>query len=224
MAFVYRTLAIDNVVKIANALYNLKPHSSLNFRTPTEIHFDKFLSCKMARLSVFEYQKHNLDSMAMQARLPVQETLRVGQKVKIMMQRSIFRKHLPLQRSLWSQDIFRITGIDDSKYPPVYTLDKHHKKFYAFELQGLPEIYPIDEPSREKSTILVDSFHLPERAYLRSGKGRTDSNDPIYSILKKGKISSATRQDLLDYKKLLGNNSLKYSSFFSNEKNSKYIV
>ena len=178
----------------------------------------------MARLSVFEYQKHMSDSMAMQARLPIQETLTVGQKVKIMMQRSIFKKHQPLQKSLWSHDLFRITGIDDSKFPPVYSLDKHHKKFYGFELQGLSEMYPIDEATRGKSAILVDSFHFPERPYLRSGRTRAESNDPIYSILKNGKISSATRQDLLDYKKLLGNNSLKYSSFFGTEKNSKYIV
>ena len=160
----------------------------------------------------------------MQARLPIQQTLTVGQKVKILLQRSIFRKHQPLQNSIWSEDIFRITSIDESKYPPVYTLDKHNKKFYAFELQGLPELFPLDEPNRERNTILVDSFHIPQRPYLRSGKNRADSDEPIYSILAKGKISTATKKDLMDYKKLLGNDSLKYSSFFSNEENAKYIV
>ena len=224
VAFVYRTLAIDGVIRIANAIYNEKGHSSLAQNSPRAVHFDKFLSCKMARLSFFEYQKHHFDSMAMQARIPIQQTLTVGQKVKILLQRSIFRKHRPLQDSIWSEKIFRITSIDESKYPPVYTLDKHHKKFYDFELQGLPELFPVDEPDREKNTILIDSFQLPQRAYLRSGKSRPDSNEPIYSIMVKGKISTATEKDLRDYKKLLGSNSLKYSSFFSNEENSKYIV
>ena len=189
------------------------------------VHFDMYYASKIAKLNMFEFQKHNSDSMARQCKIPPSDTLAVGQRVKILVQRSIFRKHMPLKQSIWSEDIFHITHIDKSKYPLVYYLSNHTKKFYDFELQALPDLYPLnDNNPTQKNTILVDSFHLPERPYLRSGRSKANPQEPIYSIMKEGKISSVTKKDLEHFKKTFGNGYLVYSSFFSDPNNSKYIV
>ena len=189
------------------------------------VHFDTYYASKIAKLNMFEFQKHNSDSMARQCKIPPTDTLTIGQRVKILVQRSVFRKHQPLKSSVWSQDIFHITRIDNTKYPPVYHLSNHNKKFYAFELQALPELYPLNDNNQTpENKIMVDSFHFPERSYLRSGRNKIDLQEPIYSIMKKGQISSVTKKDLEHYKKTFGSGSLVYSSFFSEPKNSKYIV
>ena len=173
---------------------------------------------------MFEYQKHNSDAIAKECKINAHERLMVGQRVKILMQRSVFRKHQPLKRSLWSQDIFYVTRIDKSSYPPVYFISDHTKKFYAFELQALPEPYPLNDNKRNKGTIFVDSFHLPEKPYLRSGRSKVDKDEAIYTIMREGKIYSVNKNDLENYKKVLGSGSLVYSSFFSDPEKSKYLV
>ena len=178
----------------------------------------------MARLNVFEYQKHNLDAMAKESKVTAQDRLIVGQRVKILMQRSIFRKHQPLKKSLWSENIFYVTRIDKSSYPPVYFISDHTKKFYAFELQALPEPYPLNDNNQNKKTIFVDSFHLPEKPYLRSGRSKVDKDEAIYTIMREGKIYSVNKNDLINFKKVLGDGSLVYSSFFSDPQKSKYLI
>ena len=222
--YIYSTLRIDNVVKLCNEIYNLKGHRSLENYCPRDVHFDKHIACKIARLNSLNFQKHRSECMAAEAKLPIQDTLKIGQKVKLRMQRSIFRKHQPLKLSLWSENVYRIVDIDRNNYPYLYSIDKHHKRFYAFELLALPEIYPIDIPSIRKSKILVDSYHFPSTPYLRSGKTKKNTDEPIYSILKQGQVQSATKAELANYKHLMGENSLAYSSFFNDPKNAKFIV
>ena len=166
---------------------------------------------------------HGTRSSALFAKKPRHEVLKIGDRVKVRVPRSIFRKHKPLTRSIWSDDTYKIVGIDESDYPPIYSLENHKKRFYHHELLRVSEHFPLETRGLEaRPKILVNDYQLTETNYLNSGQRKT--NRAIYSVMKDGKISSCTADELKMFKNVYGPDTLLWSSYFNRAPHSKFIV
>ena len=109
-------------------------------------------------------------------------------------------------------------------FPPLYSLENHTKRFYAFELLKVSEYYPIAEAQKDGGAkILINDYKLGKRTFLRSGKEKFDDSEPIYSVLKDGHISFINRDELKSYKKIFGSQALLYSSHFNHTPHNAYI-
>ena len=99
------------------------------------------------------------------------------------------------------------------------------KKFYAFQLLKVSEYYPLERKNSLETRILVQKCVVPSRFTLRSGR-KTVLNDEnvIYTILKDNVVSTVDKEELIRFKRSLGNDVLVYSPFFSEPANLKFIV
>ena len=222
--FQLKTLRLDNVLKLAELIYNHRPHRSISYLQPISLHHCTHLAAKICKLNDEKHRYHQLTSMGDQLKQKDSEILRIGQMVRIKSQRSIFKKFQPLKSPLWSSEMYRITNIDTGKWPRRYSLQGHKKTFYAHELLRIPSLYPVDVQEKKKHPrILVNDYHFPSRSYLRSGKKKQD-NDPMYTILLNRKLATVSQKELKNYKESLGDSSIAYSSLFSEIPHSDYIV
>ena len=214
---------MDHVIELCNHLFNHRPHNGIGKIQPFVAHFSPHASCIVSRLNAMNHLDHGTRSSALFTKQPPHETLRIGDRVKVRVPRSIFRKHKPLTRSIWSQDTYKVVEIDLSDFPPVYSLENHKKRFYRHELLRLSEHFPLETRGREsKPKILVNDYQLTETKYLRSGQRKT--NRAIYSIMKDGKISLCTADELKMYKNVYGPEALLWSSYFNKPPHNKFIV
>ena len=120
-----------------------------------------------------------------------------------------------MKQSIWTKQHYVVEDADFSSFPPVYKIRGLVKRYYAFQLLPLSKYFPVDT-SKDRPTILVNKFRIPEDDYLRSGKKTSRQPSPLYQILKDGQIYEVTRTDLEFFKKTLGKQSVSYSSYFNN--------
>ena len=172
-----------------------------------------------------EYRQHQLMSMELFSHVKPRDVITVNSRVKVQKLRSVFRKFQPLHSPLWSEEIYTVTKIDKQKFPFVYEVTGLKKKFYAFQLLKVSEYYPLERKNSLETRILVQKCVVPSRFTLRSGR-KTVLNDEnvIYTILKDNVVSTVDKEELIRFKRSLGNDVLVYSPFFSKPANLKFIV
>ena len=224
VCFHYGTLKIDNILQLTNHIYNRRRHQGIGLLTPLSAHFCTHAASIVSQLNDANHLQHKLDAAAVYSRTKPREILQIGDRVKVRLERSIFRKHQPLSRSLWSESTSEITAIDTNDFPPLYSLENHTKKFYGFELLKVSKYFPIVEARKNREAkILVNDYKLSKKTFLRSGREKLDESEPIYSILKDGHISFINRDELKSYKKIFGSQALLYSSHFNHPPHNAYI-
>ena len=225
LCFLYRTLKLENIIGLTEKVYNHKAHQGLGGElSPHQVHMDTHNTALVSKLNAITHQKHKLDAMGLQSKIPKKDMLKINDKVKYLVKRSTFRKIRPLKRSIWSDEVCRIVDIDTSLFPAMYTIENHRNKFYAWELLRVGSFYPLEENRAHQSKILVDSYKLQSSPFLRSGRQKEQFDQPIYTILRNGERSTATRNELESLKKELGKDVLLYSSFFNKSPHRQYIV
>ena len=159
--------------------------------------------------------------MTLFSKTPKSARLEIGDKVRLRLKDSIFRKESPIANPRWSDTIHSITDIDTKTFPYLISVTNTKKKFYAFQLQKLSTAYPLD---KDTPKILVQSFRIANEPYLRSQKSFDHKDKVMYTILKHGKVEEVPTSDLLSYKKQFGDSILAYSSYFKDSPMNKYIV
>ena len=219
LCYHFRTLKMENIVQLANILYNRRKHSSTGL-PPYVCHNSAWAASLLAKLNGVNYTYQQIQSMGFLARSKPRDILNIGSKVKIRLLKNIFNKFKPLEHPMWSETVHTITRIDSSSYPYLYSVTDSRKKYYSFQLLKINDYYPLDKEKREK--ILVNNYSRPESNYLRSGI--TKEGDVLYNILKDNKILNVSKEDLKEFKKSFGENSLAYSSFFKDDIHRSFIV
>ena len=245
----YKTTSFQNLIKLTEIILNHRPHSGIhkvNFIilpqllkpishnytplypilnpcqfTPARAHFDSHIAAKIAQLNSLTFQQHQFQAMTLFSKTPKSARLEIGDKVRLRLKDSIFRKESPIANPRWSDTIHSITDIDTKTFPYLISVTNTKKKFYAFQLQKLSTAYPLD---KDTPKILVQSFRIANEPYLRSQKSFDHKDKVMYTILKHGKVEEVPTSDLLSYKKQFGDSILAYSSYFKDSPMNKYIV
>ena len=172
--------------------------------------------------------------MGVHSKIPSQDKIDIGSRVKVRVQRNIFRKNDPLRKSIWSNDTYLVKSIDYSKFPALYKLD-NDKTYYDFQLLKLGPFYPLDQSSppllepknrRRDPGMLVNSYHIDEAATprLRSGSRSTSKPNITYNVLVDGNIRDISELELQLYKKTFGEKSIGYSSMFRSKPHSDFLI
>ena len=202
-------------------------HSALNF-CPYRVHYDCFTAALVAGTNRLTHRQRELGAMSLELKKKPRDTLRVNMNVKIKLKLQPFRKE-GLFQPAFSQNIHKITHIDRKEYPPLISLTNTKKRFYSQQLLPVGDQYPKDPhimpPQSRKKLLIQDIVTGPETSLLRSGKSRTMTNSEVkYKTLHDGNIELLTKNDLLLYKKLFGENYLVYSPNFNDSDKMKYLI
>ena len=225
MFYHFRTLNVDDAIQLAVHHYNHTPHSGIYNITPILAHFSTHQAGVISKLNDITQRHHQLTSMRIHTKKPPHELFKIGDTVKTLVKRSIFRKHQPLKNSIWSESIHKITNIDKTTFPYTYSISEANKKFYSFQLLKITQYYPLEENiSHTRPSVLVDDYHIPVNQYLRSGKATSRIEEPVYRVLYQGKVQNMQKTGLLKLKQSLGTHALAYSSKFSHEPHTKYVI
>ena len=172
--------------------------------------------------------------MGFHSKIPSQDKIEVGSRVKIRVPRNIFRKNNPLRKSVWSSDTYLVKNIDFSKFPPIYTLN-NDKQYYDFQLLKLGPYYPLEQSSpleepgdrsHHPPGMLVNSYRIDEESTprLRSGSRATSKPNITYNVLSDGSVRNISELELRLYKKTFGEQSIAYSSLFNSKPHSEFII
>ena len=220
----FATLRIDNIIHLANILYNRRVHRSIGTR-PLIAHFCTHAAHVIKKMNDCQYRHHQLSSMTEYVKKTARDRIKIGSRVKVQKLRSIFRKFQPLSNSFWSDSVHTVTKIDTTKFPYIYHVSDLRKRFYSFQLLLVSQYFPITERTSFDSKILVKDCKQPNRYELRSGHRSKDLNgDVTYNILKNNELLSVDRNKLLQFKSAYGSDVLAYSSFFSHPDHLQFIV
>ena len=220
----YNTLNVKDTLQLVNHVFNERPHKGIYGYSPNMAHKCPHTASIIARLNHLKYAEREYEAMTLYNKKPKDEHISPGDRVRVRVQRGVFRTANPLRASIWSKNIFVVTHKDLSQFPATFSLDNTSKKYYNFQLLKLSKYFPIDTASHFKPQILVNTYRLSEGHKLRSGKTSSSAPEAIYTILMNGKISEVDEAELKLYKRTLGEHSLAYSAHFNSPPNSSFVI
>ena len=91
LCYHFRTLKMENIVQLANILYNRRKHSSTGL-PPYVCHNSAWAAGLLAKLNGVNYTHQQIQSMGFLARSKPRDILNIGSKVKIKLLKNIFNK------------------------------------------------------------------------------------------------------------------------------------
>lgn len=150
------------------------------------------------------------------------DRINIGSKVRVKKKESIFRKTNPVFSSIWTDDIHEVTSIDNTSFPVIYYVNNLNRGFYSFQLQLVADSVPLLNTTLSEKIEVVGIQH--ENSFLRNRKIIPSRHEITYIIKKDGETDTVKASDLLLYKKIFGNDILKYSPFFQQPENISYVI
>lgn len=239
----FPTEKYENLIHLTQISFNSKRHSSLFFETPHKVQFHAHTACLVMRKKLREYQTHQHQSLSLFQNLHQDQKLQLHDYVRIRTQKRIIQKESALFYPPVEEKEYRITQIDKSRLPYVYTLDNSEaKRYYAWSLVKLD--YHIfksaqnadnyEAPSNaiknkevpKKNVIFIEEI-LPQttNTKLRSGKTIVSPFEVTYEITKNGQKEFVDKTTLHLYKKLFSDSILQYANHLrSDPKYATYII
>lgn len=218
----FSTLTYENLLHIVNLTYNQRVHTSLHGFSPIEAHFDSHVASIVAKRTLASF-KRNQVKLKNIFKLNPKNVFHVNDLVLLKKKKHTFHRASAVFHPHFEDDIRKIKAVDKTMLPYTYSISgfPQERKFYFWELHRITPLYgkiKIADPSR-KSKIYVQSCKIVNPPALRSGKQLKNRETILYTIQRDNQTDTATAQDLLHFKKTLGNNILVYDSFFDQPQN-----
>ena len=212
-----------------------RPHSSLNFNTPMNTHWNSDVASEVARFQMGQYTERQKKTQIYFSNSP-EKTFRIDDHVNILAQKSIFQKSNPFWYPTFQPGTFIVRQINKRVFPWTYSVSRENsvdivKKLYAFQMhkvhvkQSLKnQSKPILGNTEDKHIVNVIDIIKQNATKLRSGKMVAGKELIFYRIEVDGRKDIITQSGLRLLKKTFGSKALNYSDFFGKVENHKYIL
>ena len=204
-------------------------HSSLRV-SPYEAHFNPLHSCQLARENVAAHSRRQTQLRSLYSKKP-ENIFKEGDRVLLRTKKHNFHKYSPISYPTFTQTAYTIKTVDDSVYPPVYTLLEYSgdrkRRFYGFELFKLDPAYDylkkrVDKTNQNK--IFVEDVWFEKPSKLRSGKVVPGKEKAVYLVRQNNKTDTVGENSLSLWKSVLGDDVLFYSSNFADPRKASYKI
>ena len=210
-------MTYENLLQIVTLTYNQRKHAKLWGFCPIDVHFDSHVASIVAKRTLGKY-KRNQTKMKNIFKLRPKYIFDINDLVLLKKKKHTFHRASAVFHPHFGDDVRKITGVDRTKLPYTYSVSGFptERRFYFWELHRITSLYgsiKIADPSRQ-SKIYVKSHKLTNPPTLRSGKKLKNRETILYIVERDGQTDTVTAQDLLHFKKTLGNNILVYDKSF----------
>ena len=222
--FEFKTLSFEKVLELAQVVYNHRKHRSLYGKTPQEVHFDSHTSSEICKKLIARTQERQTRLTNIFS-LKKKQVYHVGDRVLLKRKRATFYKQDLTKHNMFETEVRKITQVDKSCLPYLYSITGSDKKYYFFELKKVGAEYGSLESSvqsTETSKIFVEDFNFEQLPLLRSGRIIANRNPIVYTIRRGEKTETVSAQHLKFFKKFLGKQVLTYSEKF--KQHPEYII
>jgi len=202
------------------------PHGGIFGYTPVQAFHSSHIQSIITKKNRSAYKSHQLKSQSIYANLKEYQKLQIGDRVLLKLKKKAFRKDSSTFYPRYTDNSYKISGVDYSEYPLIYRLSGFPKSrgFYAFELQKVEDDFQ-EEATIAKKIIVKDVLILRTTPVLRSGHSFKDRVDISYLIDQDGLEQTVGSPELKFFKKVLGERSVEYApKVTEDDEKRKYII
>jgi hypothetical protein len=195
--------------------------------SPFEAQFETHIFSHIARRNAIVFSKRDEKARSIFIRNNRSiGTLKIGDSVLLRTKRGLFQKESSVVNPTYNQQVYTITNIDFSVFPPLFSLSHFHgnppKRYYRFELKLVPkQFYTADQIDRN---VYVQDFRVVDQTRLRSGLLLPNTGKIQYKITSQGQEERWVDYTELKKLKQLLNSDLVYNSLFNTDNNRKYVI
>ena len=175
------------------------------------------------------YEAHKQASYSMYQSLPTDQRLQIDDKCRLRFRKMLIRKESSVFAPSVSKEVYTITEIDKSKLPYLYKINNgKNQLYYAWNLLKVDKdmLAKISEPiernknQQTKAQPIKVQMVVNETKQLKNGKKIPNPSGAMYKIQKENETKGGeyvTKNTLMKYKELFGDNILQYDEIFMSD-------
>ena len=221
--YIYKTVFFPHFIR--------RPHSSLDFFTPYEVHYDSHVSSHIARYNSGQHNERQKETFSFFSSR-TDSRLRVGDRVLLRSKKRYFEKLSPIFYPRFVDKTFTIEAVDKRFMPWTFKLAEisdDKRRFYSFELRKLDSSYQSQSASsplsvNDRPKILVKDITVKDKTKLRSGTSIPGKGRVFYIIQRAGKTDEISEAALRTLKNALGQDAIEYDATFQQPPKSNFVL